>query len=205
MKYCVYDDAGAILRSGTCPDEATALLQGPEGRVLILPDEHTVRDDTHYVDVGVSEVIEMPPRPSFDHQWDQASVSWQLSVASVRAKLKARIEAERDRRIFDNIMLDGSEFDASARSQENLADKLASISSREQLGLSPMDPALCVWRDFQNVIHTFADQPTYRAWLASFAVALADRGTAAYAWSWQKKADLDSVSDDSLSTFDPAN
>jgi hypothetical protein len=202
MIFAIYDGAGVILRKGDVPeDDIPNYAQAGE---------HIYKGDCEYedlIDVATGEVIPngMGPRPGPSYLWDSTARKWAQPSATQRATLKAAIEAERDRRVFAPINLTEGTFDADARSQQNLADKLASITSREQLGMSPMSPQMCVWRDSSNVTHSFADQPTYKAWLATFAIALADRGTAAYAWSWQKKADLDALSDDALSGFDPTN
>jgi hypothetical protein len=202
MKFAIYDDGGVILRIGDVPEDEIPNYE--------QTGEHIFKGDAQHVDlIDVSTGALIPngmgPRPSPDYTWDSTARAWVEPAAATRARLKAAIEAERDRRIFTTITIDSADYDADPRSQQNVADTLASINSREQLGLTPLDPSLCVWRDHANVTHSFTDQPTYKTWLANFAVVLADRGTSAYAWSWQKKASLDSTADDSLSTFDPTS
>jgi hypothetical protein len=200
MKFVIYDGAGVILRKGDVPEEDIPSYA--------QAGEHVFLGDASYedlIDVATGAVIPngMGPRPGPAFMWGSAARKWSEPASVTRARLKAAIETERDRRIFASIAVGGSDYDADVRSQQNLADKLASISSREQLGLAPMDASACVWRDAANVTHSYSDQTAYKAWLSSFAVALADRGTAAYAWSWQKKADLDAAADGSLGAFDP--
>lgn len=200
MKFAIYDDTGVILRTGDVPEEDIPNYA--------QTGEHIYKGDCEFVDlidVATGTVIPngMGSRPGPLYTWDATNRKWVEPPAVARARLKVAIETERDRRIFSLLTIDSADYDADARSQQNLADKLASITSREQLGLAPMDPSVCVWRDHANVTHSFADQSTYKTWLSNFAVALADRGTSAYSWSWQKKASLDATADDSLSTFDP--
>jgi hypothetical protein len=202
MKFAIYDDAGVILRKGDVPEE--------EIPNYAQTGEHIFSGEADYVDLidvstGALIANGMGPRPGPDYTWDLTAKKWNEAAASVRARLKTAIETERDRRIFAVLTIDSSDYDADPRSQQNVADTLASINSREQLALAPMDPSVCVWRDHANVTHSFTDQTAYKSWLANFAVMLADRGTAAYAWSWQKKASLNAASDDSLSTFDPTS
>ena len=68
----------------------------------------------------------------------------------------------------------------------------------------PIPAEQLVWRDADNVTHAFADLATYKAWLQGFAIALGARGTMAFAWSWQKKAQLESLSSfEDIVAFDP--
>jgi hypothetical protein len=112
-------------------------------------------------------------------------------VTAYRHAVVTIIESHRDRIINRQIAYEGVSLDADARSQKFIADKLAEIAAREATG-ADMPPELLVWRDADNQLHTFSDMPAYRQWLQGLAIAIAQRGTQAMAWSWAKKAEAES-------------
>ena len=182
MKFAIYELAtGQILRSVSCTQEQAAA--SCDAGQFFVPTE--VRDDEHYIVDGVP--VAFPAKPSAFHQWDWATRQWQPDLADALARKLAEIETERDHRINAPITYDGAVIDGDAVAQKNISDKLLEISQREALA-DPMPAELMVWRDAANVMHPFSDQDTYKAWLGGLAVALAQRGTEAYAWSWNKKA-----------------
>jgi hypothetical protein len=191
MKYCVHDAEGRIVRTGHAPASALEAIQLAEGSlVMVVPDGVDCMDTTHYVDMVSETVQAMPPRPSPDHHWSYQDQAWQGSVDTARQNKICAIEAERERRIYAEVIAyDGKSIDADARGQRNITEKLNDIGRREQEGV-PMPTEMLMWRDADNVDHQFADQAAYRSWLNGLAIALALRGTQAYAWSWSKKAEV---------------
>jgi hypothetical protein len=87
------------------------------------------------------------------------------------------------------LVYDGKNLDAREQDIRNLEQKLATVQSRIDQGIAaPVDTL--VWRDHDDQLHSFADLATYKTWLDGFAIALDERNTAAWSWSWQKKAEL---------------
>jgi len=189
MKFTIYNwSTGQVLRWGQCPDEHISMQAFEPGEAVI---EGEYPGDRFYWD-GL-QMIEFPERPSASHRWDWPSKTWQADLADAKAKKHVQIEAERDRRAMAPVIVyDGKNLDADARATENLKSKLAEANSRLAQG-TPFPAAQLVWRDADNVTHVFADTPSYKDWLDGFAIALGSRGTDAYAWSWQKKGELNAA------------
>lgn len=188
MKFAIYNTLGEIQYTGMCADDMISVQHVPEGCFLYQgPAEFN-----DLIDMTTHELIEggKPDRPSEYHDWDPVARAWVGNKARLVASKSLALELERDVRINAPITYDGKVIDGFKRSQENIASKLATITQREALGLPDMPGPLLVWRDAANVTHTFPDQATYKAWLSGLAIALEERGTMAYAWSWAKKAEL---------------
>lgn len=116
-------------------------------------------------------------------------------LARAKELRKREVERERDRRVAAPVIAyDGKRLDADADSIERVARKLAALDAYDKCG-ETMPQEMLVWRDADNITHSFADQQEYKLWLAGFAVALDARGTAAFAWSWEKKAQVDAADD----------
>lgn len=158
---------------------------------------------THYfadglpVEYSEGERLAKAQRPRHASSWSNAAMAWQdlRTAQQLREHHLRAIEAERERRIQADIEHGGATFQAAARDQKNMSDKLVEIYERERLG-TPMPEQLLVWRDKDNVNHAFQTQEDYAAWLGGMVVAIAQRGTEAYAWSWGKKGALAGLGDD---------
>lgn len=194
MKYAIYNAAGDILRTGHCPDGEEP-NQAHDGEAVFIGDA-TFQDLIDPTD-GTLIPGGKGVQPSPDYDWSDATRAWVGNIDRARAGKKALIELERDgRSVAPVLVYDSINLDADMRAIENLKSKLAELDSRDALGQS-LTADQCVWRDADNGMHQWPDQASYKAWLQGFAVALGTRGTDAYAWSWQKKAQLDA-----LTTFD---
>jgi hypothetical protein len=187
MKFGIFTPTGACLRVGECADEYVQ-LQCQEGELLYVG-ECSINDR---IDPVTKALIPngQPPRPSWEHDWDEVSVAWVGSLDRARARKHADIEAERNRRLTAPVLVyDGKNLDAREQDIRNLEQKLATVQSRIDQGIAaPVDTL--VWRDHDDQLHSFADLATYKTWLDGFAIALDERNTAAWSWSWQKKAEL---------------
>jgi hypothetical protein len=194
---------GKIIRSGSSPTAAMAQLNAQPGLEMLLDCGDQVRPDRHYIVDGA--VLEVPARPSKAHRFDYASKSWQVDVNKIISTKRAEIEAHREATIYAPVIVyDGVNLDADATSQRNITEKLNDIARREQEN-TPMPAQMLVWRDADNVMHTFADQAAMRSWLNGLAIAVGARGAQAYAWSWEKKSQLEAITDPAeLAAFDPA-
>ena len=123
--------------------------------------------------------------------------------AMKRRKAKL-IERERDLRLSAPIIeYDGMRLDADPLSKQNLQDKITAVNARASSG-KPPSAAMLVWRDADNVMHSFASLNAYRAWLDGFVIALEERGMQAWGWSWAKKDQLAAMTTvEEVLAFDP--
>ena len=145
-----------------------------------------------YWDGAAFQTIPASPGPSF--VFDYATKAW-LDPRPLLALKEAKnqlIEAERDRRRFLPIAYDGRSVDADKQAQSNITDKISEIAGREAGG-SAMPQDLMVWRDADNNNKTFASMADMKAWLQGLTVIIAQRGTEAYVWSWEAKAQVDAA------------
>lgn len=192
MKFAIYkSDTGQIDRILTCLEEHLAASTGAGESALEVADD--VDDTTHYVQDGAA--VAMPPAPSQWHQFDFVTKAWVdgRSLEQAREEKRMAIEAERDRRLVAPVLVyDGKNLDAGEQDIKNLERKLAAANSRIARGEAPT-PGSLVWRDYDNIIHEFPDLATYKDWLDGFVLALEDRNTAAWIWSWTKKAQVDAA------------
>jgi hypothetical protein len=193
------DPTGQIRGTGSMTvDELPA---PPAGLARVVLDELAPSLGTHYWE---GALVPMPAQPSPYHVFDWPTKAWVADLAAIRAAQRKAIEAQREALIYaPAIVYDGANLDADATSQRNITEKLNDIARREQES-DPMPAPMLMWRDADNVDHTFADQAAYRSWLNGLAIALGLRGTQAYAWSWAKKAALEALGDDvaALLAFD---
>lgn len=186
MKFTVYDNlTGEILRWGVCDDQDLELQANRERECAV---EGEFRAQEYFWDGEA--MAAKPPRPSPSHVFDYTQGAWVADLSAARERRLADIEAERDRRLVAPVIrYDGKNLDARERDIRNLERKLAEVRSRIDAG-QPLPAGQLFWRDADNELHVFADMPTYKAWLDGFAIALGSRGTDAWAWSWQKKAQV---------------
>ena len=143
--------------------------------------------ENHYVSGGV--LLEFPAKPSPHHEWDWTTKSWIPDLPAAISARKAEINVERDRRISLPLLYDGKNLDADARARENLKSKLEEIKSREALN-QPMPQQMMVWRDADNITHSWPTQEAYKAWLEGFVVSMSERGTMIYAACWAHKGNI---------------
>lgn len=144
-----------------------------------------------YVENG--GLLPLPESPSPHHKWDWTMKSWMPDLPAAVAARKAEIDSERDRRISLPLLYDGKNLDADARARENLKSKLEEIKSREALN-QPMPQQMMVWRDADNVTHSWPTQVAYKTWLEGFAVTMSERGTLIYGACWAHKSNVEALS-----------
>lgn len=201
--YAVYDTAtGRYLQIVSGINEANARTCLQPGQDLHACDNGL--DDSKFYCVNGAPVA-IPPQPDANHIFDYTTKTWidPRTLADIKAPLYRQIDAERDRRIAAPIQYAGRNVDADARAQGNVSGKLAEIAAREVEG-STIDPSLLVWRDADNGYVAFADMTAMKTWLQGLTVAIASRGTLAYAWAWAKKAALDAAATTAAAlAFDP--
>ena len=106
-----------------------------------------------------------------------------------------------ERRIAAPIEYQGRMLDSNARAQSNISNKINEINARIQTGQA-MPESLMMWLDANNQVVTFDSQEQMRDWLQGLVIAITQRGTEAYAWSWQVKDQLRALeSKDAIETF----
>lgn len=187
MNFLVYDlHTGEISRRVVAPEDWA--------RSFSSPGEGVIQGDSvdGYVEGGRFQAF--PARPSVHHRWDWGSKSWVPNIESARAARRADVESERIRRLNAPIFYDGKRLDADQVARDNLSNKLSEVGERIRLGV-PMAPDLMVWRDADNLSHSWPSIESYRDWLAGFAVAMSDRGTRLYACAWAHKDAINVIED----------
>ena len=173
------------------------------GFIVVAPD---VTAQTHWIKDGVATEYATKNYlniPSYPCTWSPESEQWvdARDLKELIAVKLREVEDERDRRISAPIEYLGRLVDADARAQGNITDKISEISAREQVG-SPMPESTMVWRDANNQVVTFDSQEQMRDWLQGVVIAITQRGTEAYSWSWQVKDQLRALeSKDAIEAF----
>lgn len=164
------------------------------GFIVVAPD---VTAQTHWIKDGVATEYATKNylnMPSYPCTWSPESEQWvdARDLKELIAMKLREVEDERDRRISSPIEYLGRTVDADARAQGNITDKINEINAREQIA-SPMPVATMIWRDAENTNVTFESQDAMKAWLQGLVIAITQRGTEAYAWSWEVKNQLRSL------------
>ena len=173
------------------------------GFIVVAPD---VTAQTHWIKDGV--VTEYATKnylnmPSYPCTWSPESEQWvdARDLEELIAMKLREVEDERDRRISSPIEYLGHLVDADARAQANITNKISEITAREAIG-SVMPAEMLVWRDAENKTITFESQEQMRDWLQGLVIAITQRGTESYAWSWQVKDQLRALeSKDAIEAF----
>ena len=164
------------------------------GFIVVAPD---VTAQTHWIKDGVATEYATKNylnMPSYPCTWSPESEQWvdARDLKELIAVKLREVEDERNRRISSPIEYLGRTVDADARAQGNITDKINEINAREQIA-SPMPVATMIWRDAENTNVTFESQDAMKAWLQGLVIAITQRGTEAYAWSWEVKNQLRSL------------
>ena len=164
------------------------------GFIVVAPD---VTAQTHWIKDGVATEYATKNylnMPSYPCTWSPESEQWvdARDLKELIAMKLREVEDERDKRISAPIEYLGRTVDADARAQGNITDKINEINAREQIG-SSMPVAPMIWRDAENTNVTFESQDAMKAWLQGLVIAITQRGTEAYAWSWEVKNQLRSL------------
>lgn len=137
-----------------------------------------------YVENG--GLFPLPESPAPHHEWDWLAKSWSPNLDGAKAAKKRDIDALRSAMIDAPLDYDGKSLDADQSARDNLKAKLEEVRERIRLGI-PMLSELLVWRDADNVTHSWPTIEAYHDWLAGFAVAMSERGTRCYACGWHHK------------------
>jgi hypothetical protein len=162
----VYEiSTGLVRRFVECPEEDMQINLG-DGEAYVQSDN---------IIWGPAQVV------------DGAVVPAPESVDIVKLRKLSEIEEARRRKTEAPIAYEGAMLDADKTAQANISAKLQEIAQRLGMGIS-MPAELMVWRDYDNSNHVFATLVEYQSWLGRLAIAITERGTLLYGWSWQMKA-----------------
>lgn len=194
ISFITLDDQGNIL--STCTTIVDASIGYPTNYVplnwseLGILEEDLVLKYKYNQSTGELVFSGIPPSPY--HDWSLSALAWIPNLVKAKKDRNEIINSERDRRISLPLIYDGKNLDADARARENLKSKLEEIKSREALN-QPMPQFLLVWRDADNVTHSWPTQGAYKTWLEGFTIAMSERGTLLYAAAWQHKKNIDDL------------
>lgn len=199
--FAVYDKrTGEIVNLGQCQDQLLA-LQAPDRNHGVFEGKAEFSDKID--PVTKKRIIGGNPLPSKEPP-TMAHVlvgrEWVPDYAVLRKIKKNEIHTERNNRVYEMIIVDGTAIDADERSQIALGQKLTELN--DPAATQPY-PELLRWRAANNQMREFANAGQMRLWLQSAVQALARRRSEAYAWSWQRKAALAATPDDQLESFVP--
>lgn len=198
MKYAIgYNEDGKILFAQSSPADIEApvglsKLDVTEGIYRIVAPHIGISPERFYVSAQLGTVVGIAERPSQYHSFNWTTKKWEEDLQLAQSAKRAEIDLERQRRNLLPIEVNEILLDADLVAQKNLADKLAGVKERIRLGLG-MLPALMVWKDANNVVHSWASLQNYCDWLAGYVIALEDRGTRIYAHAWSLKAALETM------------
>jgi hypothetical protein len=184
MEFTVYDlETGDILRAGYC-QEADYDYQAGDGEG-ILPARYDAAE--YYVNDG-NPIMKGNP-PSSSHEW--VNGEWAGNVEKSRTGKLFSVAQKQIELSNSIIVYAGFNLDADATARDNIQGKLSEIAASIALNL-PVDNM--VWRDADNILHTFATIEEYHTWLQGLAVAIAKRSTELYISAWTHKAAISQLS-----------
>jgi len=148
---------------------------------------------------------ELPP--SDNCYWDSASGAWAVmppgekgwtfnwatkewedprTLDDLKRQALAAIEKEKVTRKSAPVEYQGRRVDAHATAMGDITSKLAELSALAELGLE-VDPESLSWRDAENRTVAFTTAAEMKAWLMGLVVAVSQRNSAVYSWSWAEK------------------
>lgn len=187
-RHIFFDATGQVVQSNTGGHPETVAMV--TGLSYIESDEPI--SSPAWVQDGVLQLA--PPAPSLEHQWDWATRSWRANLSAARASKIKAIEAAFLAAMDAPIAHQGARLDADSVAQRNISAKLQEIAQRRALAM-PMPAETLIWRDADNSLHTFNSQDDLANWLGALAIAISERGTRLYAWSWGQKALVQAAQD----------
>lgn len=107
MKFTVFNEnTGEVIRYGDAPSDLIA-IQAKDGEVAIVGEY--LPHEWYWDGLAVQP---MPTRPSPDHNWNPATLSWEAPLATLKASKVIALKKERERRIAGGFVWDGSTFDS---------------------------------------------------------------------------------------------
>lgn len=175
MFYIIFNPSGRIIQHMSILDDPTRALFVGQG--LEVLESATKPTDKSYVVNGV--LTEPSAAPSVNHVYNYDTRTWDFPLDTVIAAATQRIEMGRLAKNYAVIEYEGSNLDGDRTAQKNISDKILELD--ESIRLSITTPSeLFIWRDADNIMHSFETITEFKDWLGGLTVALAQRGTLAY-------------------------
>jgi hypothetical protein len=183
--FTVYDPlTGEVIRSGCCLENDFE-HQAHEGEGII-EGQHNI--NAVYIDfVGPNKdllPVSKGEQPSNNYVWDPQARAWVGDIQAARTRIKLEIEKLRTQKDNAIIIYDNKNIDADQASKDAVMKKLAELQARDA---ASQPESAYVWRDADNVTHTFLTLIGYKLWLNRLLVALSARTTALRVAAWAHK------------------
>lgn len=188
MRWAAILESGEIQATGEAPDGAGFSHFLPE--LTIRECSEVVTPTSHYW--NGEALVAIPTKPTPHHMWDWGTKSWFADVCKAKQAKKIAVDSAREVQNTLPLVYDSKNLDADLQAQKNLSDKLQEVRERIRIN-SPMPAELLIWRDADNVTHTFTDLQSYHDWLSGFTIAIAERGTRLYTKAWQHKHSIEQL------------
>lgn len=189
-EFTVYDTAtGKILRAGHC--QASALQYQAQAGESVIEGlfDHSGSYISHSPDPDkpenqLVEVTTKPARPGINYDWDYQNKLWVGNLQAARTLIKLKIEELRAQKDNAVIVYDNKNVDADQTAKDAIITKIAELQARD--AASQPEPAH-IWRDADNVTHTFLTLIGYKLWLNRLMIAISTRSTGLRVVAWAHK------------------
>lgn len=194
IDYSLVDELGEILSIGTVTDYDYSLLISNGELVKV---GHYSKDTTYFV--GDIPTDKGTPANKFE-TWDTINKEWVVLIPESKLILKQDVENLRKTYSPDIIVYDSKNIQADSTSILNILEKIAEINAAESVSetITPL-----IWRDADDVTHTFADMATYKAWLYGLIRAISERNTNLYENTWNHYDAIDALTtENDIVTYD---
>ena len=165
--------------------------QSKEGEAIV---EGRYDESDHYLgfEGGKQDFIPIAKaaKPSKNHNWDTVTKTWVGDIMAARAAMRDAIKAELNRRFDLPIVYDGKTLDADPTARDNISGKISELAARDALNLQS---GPFIWRDADNITHTWLTKIAYRVWLHGLIAAISSRKTNIYTAAWAHKDALQAL------------
>lgn len=142
-------------------------------------------------------VAAKPVKPSEHHVWNLLSEQYEITeqvLDDLRNEKKKDINRKFETLNTSMIQVGSYFYDADPTAIKNISGKLTDLSAKQELGIA-VDTNTLFWRDALNNTRTWSTVADYTTFLQQLAVAISDRTTALYVKAWQKKSEVDELTD----------
>ena len=186
MEFTIYSKlTGEIVRYGMAQDEFIYLqcMNDDEGLIIGHYD-----DDTYYIEDG--EPVAKGPSPGQNYYWSVASKTWIGDIVTAKKHIKSLIDAERDRLDSEIIVYDDKRIDADRAAKDAIIQKISELRAAADASETPNH---LMWRDADNVTHSWVLLIVYKLWLYRLLIAISKRSTLLRMYGWAHKDAVDAL------------
>jgi len=192
MSYiATFNEHGEILQSIICPEDDLQYYNN----FIFLQSDDVIEQDQYYIpDINNPVKTLLTGRPSDYHQYDYVNKQWVILdeyLDTSKIDKKNEINNTMNKLRFAIIVYDGKNLDVDVTAQTNISGKIAQIQNEIALSVPSTD---LVWKDADNVVHTWISVNAYLEWLQGLQIAIAHRTSALYQTIWTGKAAVDALS-----------